>query len=48
MRIIIETAKNMIEPLMYMFAVLMIVFYTFAYIGMLFFGGQVTLNMPVL
>lgn len=39
MRIIIETAKNMMAPLTYMFCVLMIVFYLFAYVGMGFFGG---------
>lgn len=41
MRIIIETAKNMISPLSSMFVVLMIIFYIFAYFGMLMFGGLV-------
>ena len=47
-RLIVETAKNMAKPLTYMFCVLMIVFYYFAFLGMFLFGGLVTRNMSVL
>ena len=47
-RLIVETAKNTVIPLTYMFCVLMIVFYYFAFLGMFLFGGLVTRNMSVL
>ena len=47
-RLIVETAKNMVIPLTYMFCVLMIVFYYFAFLGMYLFGGLVKRNMSVL
>lgn len=41
MRIIIETVTNMLTPLTQMFCVLMVVFYLYAVLGMLLFGGQI-------
>ena len=41
MRIIIETARNMIYPLLNMFSVLLIIFYLYAILGMYIFGGKV-------
>jgi len=46
LRIIIETMKNLIEPISNMMAVLLIVYYIFALIGMFFFGGKIKKNLP--
>ena len=43
-RIIIETIRNLIKPLMYLFGVIGFIFYTFALIGMFFFGGYIKKN----
>lgn len=39
MRIIIETMRNMMLPLLYLMGVLLVIYYIFAMFGMLFFGG---------
>lgn len=44
MRIIIETIRNLIKPLMHLYGVLFSLFYTFALIGMLLFGGKISKN----
>ena len=46
MRIIIETIRNLIKPLMHLYGVLFSLFYTFALIGMLLFGGKITKSNP--
>lgn len=48
MRIIIETMRNLMKPLLYLTGVLMTIFYVFALIGMLFFGGKVRKNLPAI
>lgn len=47
MRIIIETARNMIQPLFNMFSVLLIIFYFYAVLGMYIFGGKIKRGMQV-
>jgi len=42
MRLIIETMRNMVTPLLYFLGVLFIIFYVFALIGMVLFGGKIT------
>ena len=39
MRIIIETMRNLIMPLMNLLGILMSIYYIFALLGMLMFGG---------
>ena len=39
MRIIIETMRNMMMPLIYLMSVLYVIYYTFALLGMFMFGG---------
>jgi len=39
LRIIIETIRNMVGPLLGVMGVLAIIFYVFALLGMAFFGG---------
>jgi hypothetical protein len=39
LRIIIETIRNMVEPLLGVMGVLSIIYYVFALFGMAFFGG---------
>jgi len=46
LRIIIETMKNLIEPIGNMMSVLLIIYYIFALFGMLFFGGKIKKNLP--
>ena len=48
MRIIIETMRNLVKPLMYLAGVLFTIFYVFALMGMLMFGGKVQKNLPVI
>jgi len=48
MRIIIETMRNMMLPLLYLCSVLMLIFYVFAMVGMLIFGGKILKGMDVL
>lgn len=48
MRIIIETMRNLIAPLFNLCAVLITIFYVFAQIGMLIYGGLVTKNSKVI
>jgi hypothetical protein len=48
MRIIIETIRNMLVPLLYLMGVLLIIYYIFAMIGIAFFGGQIRKNLPTL
>lgn len=48
LRIIIETMRNLIKPLANLCAVLLTIFYIFAQIGMLSFGGDVTKNNKVI
>ena len=48
MRIIIETMRNLMLPLLYLWSVLMIGYYVFAMLGMLLFGGKITKGMNVL
>lgn len=48
MRIIIETMRNMVKPIMILFSLLMFVFYIFAMIGMLLFGGLIRKDLPIL
>ena len=40
MRLIIETMRNMIVPLLQLLSVLFVVFYIFSIMGMLLFGGM--------
>lgn len=46
LRIIIETMKNLIEPISNMAAVLLIIFFFFSLLGMFLFGGKITTNLP--
>ena len=48
MRIIIETMRNMIMPLLYLMGVLFIIYYIFAMVGMFFFGGEIRRDLPAL
>ena len=48
MRIIIETMRNMMMPLVYLMSVLYVIYYTFAIIGMLMFGGEIKRNLAVI
>jgi hypothetical protein len=48
MRIIIETMRNMMMPLLYLMGVLFIIYYIFAMFGMLFFGGKIQRDLPAL
>lgn len=41
MRLIIETMRNMILPLMHLMGVLVVIFYIFSVIGMWMFGGKI-------
>ena len=41
MRIIIETIRNLIKPLLYLSGVLFTIYYVFALVGMFLFGGKV-------
>ena len=41
LRIIIETIRNLIKPLLYLSSVLGFIFYIFAMLGMFLFGGKV-------
>ena len=44
MRIIFETMKNLLGPLNNLIVVMMTIFYVFAQVGMVFFGGQIKEN----
>jgi len=46
LRIIIETLKNLLEPISLMMATLFIVYYLFALAGMQIFGGKITKDLP--
>lgn len=48
MRIIIETMRNMMMPLLYLMSVLYVIYYTFALLGMFMFGGKIRRNVPVI
>jgi hypothetical protein len=48
MRIIIETIRNLIKPLMYLSGVLFTIYYVFALLGIFMFGGKVQKNLPVI
>lgn len=48
MRIIIETIRNLLKPLMYLSGVLFTIYYFFALLGMFMFGGKVQKNLPVI
>mmetsp|Transcript_13614 Transcript_13614/g.21303 ORF Transcript_13614/g.21303 Transcript_13614/m.21303 type:complete len:192 (+) Transcript_13614:1711-2286(+) len=48
MRIIIETMRNLIAPLVNLLGILMIIYYLFALTGMLIFGGKIQKNMPAI
>ena len=41
MRVIIETLRNLIKPLIYLGGVLITIFYLFALFGMAVFGGKI-------
>ena len=47
-RIIIETISNLIKPLAYLFGVIMFIYYTFALVGMFFFGGYIKKYDPLI
>lgn len=47
-RIIIETMRNLIKPLLNLLGTLLIIYYLFAVAGMFMFGGKITRGMPVL
>jgi hypothetical protein len=40
-RIIVETIRNLMKPLLNLTGVLFTIYYVFALIGMLFFGGKI-------
>ena len=46
MRIIIETMRNLIIPLLNLLGILMIIYYIFALTGMFIFGGWIKKGMP--
>ena len=48
MRIIIETMRNLVKPLLNLMGVLLTIYYFFALLGMLMFGGMVQKNMKVI
>jgi len=48
MRIIIETMRNMMMPLVYLMSVLYVIYYMFAILGMLLFGGKIRRDLPVI
>ena len=48
MRIIIETIRNLVKPLMNLMGVLFTIYYVFALIGMAMFGGKVQKNSPII
>mmetsp|Transcript_25701 Transcript_25701/g.39518 ORF Transcript_25701/g.39518 Transcript_25701/m.39518 type:complete len:126 (-) Transcript_25701:312-689(-) len=48
MRIIIETMRNLISPLLNLLGILMMIYYMFAMMGMLLFGGKIQRDMPIL
>jgi hypothetical protein len=41
LRIIIETIRNLLKPLLYLMGTLMTIYYLFAQLGMQLFGGKV-------
>jgi hypothetical protein len=45
MRIIIETMRNLIMPLLNLLGILMSIYYVFALLGMLMFGGKIRKGM---
>lgn len=45
-RIIVETIRNLIQPLLNLAGVLFTIYYVFALMGMLFFGGTIKKNAP--
>lgn len=48
LRIVIDTMRKLIKPLTYLGGVLFTIFYVFSIAGMLFFGGKVQKNLPVI
>lgn len=44
MRVIVETLKNLLGPLSNLFCLILSIFYDFAILGMLFFGGRIQTN----
>mmetsp|Transcript_13705 Transcript_13705/g.23372 ORF Transcript_13705/g.23372 Transcript_13705/m.23372 type:complete len:337 (-) Transcript_13705:187-1197(-) len=46
MRIIIETMRNLVMPLLNLLGVLLIIYYFFALLGMFMFGGRIRKGMP--
>ena len=48
MRIIIETMRNMMMPLVYLMSVLYVIYYGFAILGMLLFGGKIRRDLAVI
>lgn len=48
MRVIMETLRNLLGPLNNLIAVMMTIFYEFALIGSLFFGGQIQTISPAI
>ena len=46
MRIIFETLKNLLGPLNNLIIVMMTIFYVFAQMGMIIFGGKIRSNSP--
>ena len=45
-RIIIETMRNLLAPLLNLLGILMIIYYLFALVGMLLFGGKIRKGIP--
>lgn len=41
LRIIIETMRNLLKPLLYLMGTLMTIYYFFAMLGMQLFGGKI-------
>lgn len=48
MRVIFETLKNLLGPLNNLIMVMMTIFYTFAQIGMICFGGDISQTSPAI
>lgn len=48
MRVIFETLKNLLGPLNNLIMVMMTIFYTFAQIGMICFGGEISQSSPAI
>ena len=46
MRIIIETIRNLLKPLINLAGILLTIYYIFAQLGMFMFGGLVYQNSP--